>query len=631
MSDPSDSFVDDSRGRGAAFASALERDMAHRKSVGRLQPLRKLAPFLAPYKGLIALAVLFLLLASASMLALTASGRLVIDCGFAATDAGPQYCAGFSERFGGSLSVYFALGIGMALLMAVTGAVRFYFMSLIGERVVADIRGAVYAHILKLSPAFFQRTRTGEVLSRLTTDTTLIQTVVGSSASIAVRTAINMFGALIIMAVVSWKLTLMIFVLTPLMLGPVLFFGRRLRRLSREAQDKVADVSAYAGESLAAVETVQAFTREAHDSARFSSAVEDAYKVSMRRILVRAVMSGLLYTFAFGGVISVLWFGATQVTSGAMSPGALLQFVMLATIVASGAGFLTEVWTDLLRAAGASERLAELLAETPEIAAPAHPVALPPAIKGAVAFDNVSFAYPARADMQALKDFSLHVAPGETVALVGPSGAGKSTVFQMLLRFYDPQSGTVRLDGVDLRDVAPEEVRGRLSVVQQSAPLFSGSALDNIRFGRLDASKAEAQAAARAAMADGFLSELPEGYDTDLGERAATLSGGQRQRIAIARAILRDAPVLLLDEATSALDAESERAIQDAFDDIAEGRTTLVIAHRLATVLKADRIVVMEEGRIVDEGVHAELVEKGGLYARLAELQFDLPHTAVAQ
>ncbi|GAB4516621.1 MAG: ABC transporter ATP-binding protein/permease [Parvularculaceae bacterium] len=621
---------DGSRRPGEGFAAQLERDKAHRARVKTLRPLRHIWPYVLRYRGLLWTALFYLFVASATWLGMTGAGRLIIDCGFG--DAAEHgHCRTFASIFGGSLGAYFVFAIVMAALMAITGALRYYYMSKLGERVVADIRRAVYDHIIRLSPAFFERLRTGEVLSRLTTDTTLVQTVVGTSASLALRTTVNMIGAIAIMLVVNWKLTVMTLGIVPFVIIPIALSGLRLRRLSRDSQDELAAASAYAGESLNNVQTVQAFTREDYDSAKFSDAVETTFKVSMRRVFVRTFMSAFMFTFALGGVVGVMWYGAAQVATGAMSSGALLQFVMLSVIAASSAGFLTEVWADLLRAAGASERLVELLAERSEIQDPEDPVKLPDKPRGAIRFDDVSFSYPTRPEDKALDGFSIDVKPAETVALVGPSGAGKSTVFQLLLRFYDPQRGSISFDGIDLRALATSDLRKHLAIVQQNAPLFSGSALENIRYGRPDATDEEVFAAARAAMAHDFIMRLPEGYDTDLGERAETLSGGQRQRIAIARAILRDASVLLLDEATSALDAESERAIQDAFERIAVNRTTLVIAHRLATVQKAHRIIVMDQGRVVDEGTHAELMKKGGLYARLAELQFNLePATQTA-
>jgi ATP-binding cassette, subfamily B, bacterial len=605
--------------RGSTFAAELEQDRAHREKSRSAKPLRRLAPFILKYPGLLSAFTIFLVLASGLTLLLPAAFRLVVDCGFSGATTS-EICTRFT--LGDQLAGVFGAGIVVALLLGVAGALRYYFISRLGERVVADLRRTVYDHLLTLSPGFYANTRTGEVLSRLTTDTTLIQTVVGSSISVALRTMATTSGALILMVVVSWKLALMVLAVGPLILGPIMLFGRRVQRLSRSGQDSLANASARASESLRAVETVQAFTREKEEQANFANAVEETFNVAIKRVRVRAVMSGVIFSFILAGLISVLWFGAVQVQNGAITPGAMTQFVMYAFVAVSGVGMLTETYAEMMRAAGATERLMELLGAKSDVIAPANPKTLRQPIRGEIAFEHVDFSYPARPDTAAISDVSLNVAPGQTVALVGPSGAGKSTMFQLLLRFYDPQTGAIKIDGVDIKDLDPNALRSVLSVVQQNAPLFAGSTADNIRFGRPAASDDEVRAAAIAANADDFISALPEGYDTQLGEGAATLSGGQRQRIAIARAILRDAPILLLDEATSALDSESERAIQDAFETISANRTTLVIAHRLATVLKADVIAVMEGGRIIDQGTHHELLARGGLYARLAELQF---------
>lgn len=614
-----------SQDRGSSFASELERDRAHREKARSAKPLRRLIPFVMRYPGLLAAFVVFLVAASSLTLVLPAAFRLVVDCGFSGA-ATSELCATFT--FGDQLSGYFLAGIVVALLLGVTSALRYYFISRLGERVVADLRAAVYDHLLSLSPGYYANVRTGEVLSRLTTDTTLIQTVVGSSVSMALRTIATTLGALVLMIVVSWKLALMVLAVGPIILGPIFLFGQRVQRLSRSSQDQLADASARASESLRAVETVQAFTRENEERAKFAEAVEGTFNVALRRIRVRAYMTAVIFSFVLAGLIAVLWFGAVQVQGGSITPGAMTQFVMYAFVAVSGVGIMTETYAEIMRAAGATERLMELLTAQSDIVAPAAPTALPLPVRGAVSFDNVEFAYPARPETAALSDVSLNIEPGKTVALVGPSGAGKSTMFQLILRFYDPQQGAVRLDGVDARSLDPADLRGAISVVQQNAPLFSGSAAENIRFGRPDASDEDVRAAAEAANAHGFIAALPDGYDTQLGEDAAALSGGQRQRIAIARAILRNAPILLLDEATSALDSESERAIQDAFETLSAGRTTIVIAHRLATVLKADLIAVMDEGRIIDQGTHSALLARGGLYARLAELQFGADQTA---
>jgi ATP-binding cassette subfamily B protein len=508
------------------------------------------------------------------------------------------------------------------LILAAATALRFYFVTKLGEGVTADLRKRVYAHVLTLDQGVFLDMRTGEVLSRLTTDTTIVETLVGSQASVALRNILTMVGALALLVVVSPKLTLGVLVIAPVVLAPLLLFGRRVRGLSAHAQDKFAEAVGFAGEHLDALDTVQAFGREASAAARFALAIDSAFAASLARIRARAGMTALVISLVFSGVAAVLWLGAHSVVAGTMSGGALVQFVFLAVLAAGAVGALAETWGEVQKASGALERIGELLATKPTVARPANPVAMPSPPQGRVAFENVTFAYPGRPDLPALRGFNLDVAPGETVALVGPSGGGKSTVFRLLLRFYDPQGGAVRIDGVDLREADPAEVRARLALVAQDAPLFSGSAMENLQFGREGASDADIRAAAKAAEAQGFIEALPQGFGESLGERGKTLSGGQRQRLAIARALVRAAPILLLDEATSALDAENERLVQRALDDAMRGRTTLVIAHRLATVLRADRIVVMDQGRVVEEGRHADLVARGGLYARLAALQF---------
>jgi len=613
--------------RGSTFAADLARDAEHRAKARTVKPLLRLAPFLLRYKGLLGAFTVFLILASALSLVLPAAFRVVVDCGFAAA---PD--SGVCQRmnFGDDLTNYFLVGFVVAVLLGLASAMRYYFVSRLGERVVADIRMAVYDHLLTLSPSFYVNVRTGEVVSRLTTDTTLIETLIGSSISIALRTTATTIGALLLMFFVSWKLALMMLAVGPLMLAPIILSGRRVQRLSRASQDSLANASGRASESLGAIETVQAFTRERQESASFHEAAEKTFKVALERITVRAWMTGVIFTFILGGLIAVLWFGATQVQSGALTAGAMTQFVMYAFVAVSGAGILTETYAEVMRAAGATERLMELLGAQSDIKTLPPVLALPSPVRGAIAFRNVAFAYPARPTMPALKDVSLDFAAGKTTALVGPSGAGKSTIFQLLLRFYDPQGGAISIDGVDVRRLDPAALRRAISIVQQNAPLFAGSAADNIRFGRPEASEEDVRAAAIAANADDFISALPAGYQTPLGQGATTLSGGQRQRLAIARAILRNAPIVLLDEATSALDSESERLIQIAFERISKGRTTIIIAHRLATVLKADRIIVMDQGMAIDQGTHGELLARGGLYARLAELQF-APALSAAQ
>ncbi len=606
--------------RGSSFAADLQRDRAHRAKARSIRPLSRLIPFVLRYPGLLGAFIFFLTAASALTLALPAAFRLVVDCGFSGA-AGSTACASFS--YGANLSGYFAAGIGVAIALGIASAFRYYFISRLGERVVADLRKSVYDHLLSLSPGFYSQTRTGEVLSRLTTDTTLIETLVGSSISVALRTLATTFGALVLMFAVSWKLTLLVAAVGPLILLPIVFFGRRVQRLSRSSQDSLANAAARAGETLGAIETVQAFTRESEERAGFANAVEATFNVALSRIRVRAMMTALIFSVILAGLISVLWYGALNVQAGAITPGAMTQFVMYAFIAVSGVGMLTETYAVVMRAAGATERLMELLAARSDIAPPATPKMLPARVRGEISFDHVRFAYPLRPETAALREVTLEVKAGETVALVGPSGAGKSTMFQLLLRFYDPQSGAIRLDGADIRSLDPADLRRAIAVVQQNAPLFSGDAAANIRYGRPGASDEEVRAAAIAANAHDFITALPQGYETPLGQSATTLSGGQRQRLAIARAILRNTPVLLLDEATSSLDSESERAIQQAFEKLSRNRTTIVIAHRLATVLKAHKIVVMDNGAIVDQGSHVELMARGGLYARLAELQFD--------
>jgi ATP-binding cassette subfamily B protein len=583
-----------------------------------LKPLGAVLPYVRRYRGLIAAWLAFLALSSAATLTLPVAVRYMIDQGFGASDAS------FVDR------AFIGL-FGVAAVLALATALRFYFVSTLGERVAADLRRGVYDRLLGLDQSFYESTRTGELLSRLTTDTELVQTVVGSGASVAVRSMVTLLGASIALVVTSPKLAGYAALVIPLVLLPMILFGRRVRGLSRQSQDRIADTSALASETLNAIHTVQSYTRESTMSARFGQAVDETLATARRRIRTRSLLTATVILLVFGAITGVLWTGAREVVSGAMQPGVLAQFLLFAVMVAGSVGALVEVWGDVQRAAGAMERIGELLDTRPAIADPLEPATVVPPIRGALRFEGVRFHYPSRPDRAALDDFSLDIRPGETVALVGPSGAGKTTVFQLLLRFHDPQRGRILLDGHDLRALPLALVRGATALVPQDTVIFGATAADNIRVGRENASMAMVEQAARAAEAHEFIAAQPQGYDTHLGERGVRLSGGQQQRIAIARAILKNAPILLLDEATSALDAQSEAAIQAALERLMENRTTLVIAHRLATVLKADRIVVMDGGRIVAQGRHADLLAQGGLYAELARLQFtDAPRAAGA-
>lgn len=579
------------------------------RSTRGIAPLAAAWPFMRRQHGLLAGWLLALLVSSSATLALPYAVRQMIDHGFSVADAA------FIDR-------YFVALLGIAVTLAVATALRFAFVSMFGERVVADLRRAVYDHLLALDLGFYERTRTGEIQSRLTTDTELVQTVVGSSASVAVRSLVTFLGASTLLVLTSPALAGKAALVIPLVLLPMILFGRRVRALSRSSQDRIADVAAEAGETLASIHTIQSYVREQSTASRFRARIDALLQAARRRILMRSLLTALVIVLVFGAITAVLWIGARAVIAGEMTPGELGQFVLYAVILAGSVGALSEVWGDVQRAAGAMERIGELLATRPAVATPVDAVAPSARIAGAIRFDSVGFNYPTRPDTPALENFSLSIEPGETVALVGPSGAGKSTVFQLLLRFFDPQRGCVLVDGRDLRQLPLPWLRGGIALVPQDPVLFGASARDNIAVGREGASDAEIEAAARAAEAHSFISEQPEGYATHLGERGVRLSGGQQQRIAIARALLKDAPVLLLDEATSSLDAQSEAQIQQALDRLMAGRTTIVIAHRLATVLRADRIVVMDRGRIVDSGTHAELIAKGGLYAELARLQF---------
>ncbi len=593
--------------RDSGFNSSQTGERAPSKS---LSPLRALKPFLMPYRFMIAAAGAALIVASAATLVLPAAVRGVID-------------HGFSEEDAANIGRYFLALIAVAGIMGMASATRFYLVTWIGERVVADVRSKVFSHVLSLSPRFFETTRTGEVLSRLTADTTLVQTVIGSSASFALRNLVMAVGSLIMMTVTSPKLTGLCLVGVPMVLVPIVLYGRRVRKLSRESQDRIADTSAYASEALNAIQTVQAFTHEGADRTNFNAQVEASFDAALRRTKIRAVMTALVIFMVGAGIAIVLWIGASDVLAKRMTGGELSQFILYAVFLATGMGAVSETWGDVQRASGATERLMEIVSTEPEVKPPANPRPLPQPARGAIAFDNVTFRYPARPDYKALNGVSFAISPGEAVALVGPSGAGKSTVFQLLLRFFDPQGGAILFDGMNIAELDPRDLRKEIALVAQEPAIFAGTIADNIRYGRPGASDADVREAALAAAADEFICRLPEGYDARLGERGVTLSGGQRQRLAIARAILRDAPLLLLDEATSALDAENERLVQQGLANLMSGRTTIVIAHRLATIQRLRRIIVMDQGRITAEGNHAELVARGGLYARLASLQFN--------
>ena len=583
-------------------------DMIERDKSKELGALAELWPFLRPYRMLMGAAVLALVLTAMVSLVLPMAVRRVVD--------------NFGTEDGAVLNQYFLAALGIAGLLAIGTGLRYALVTRLGERVVADIRKAVFDRVISMSPAFFENMMTGEVLSRITTDTTLILSVIGSSVSIALRNILIFAGGLGLMLITSAKLTGMVLLLVPLVIVPILTLGRKLRKLSRENQDWIADSSGNASEALQAVQTVQAFTHEPASRATFAGVTEKSFDAARRRITTRAAMTVIVIFLVFTGIVGVLWIGANDVRAGTMTAGTLVQFVIYSVMVAGAVAALSEIYGELQRAAGATERLVELLRVQDKVQDPASPVALSRPVRGEIVFDKVQFAYPARPGTPALDQFSLTVAPGETVALVGPSGAGKTSVIQMIQRFYDPNAGQIMLDGVALGDMARDDFRRDVALVPQDPMIFAASARENIRFGRLDASDAEVEEAARAAAAHEFITALPEGYDTYVGERGVMLSGGQKQRIAIARAILRDSPVLLLDEATSALDAESERAVQTAVEKMARTRTTIIVAHRLATVKKADRIIVMEAGRIVAQGTHDALVAEGGLYARLARLQF---------
>ncbi|HEY7865861.1 MAG TPA: ABC transporter transmembrane domain-containing protein [Psychromonas sp.] len=574
-----------------------------------LKPLKAIVPFIRPYKNTLILAIIILLLASAVTGSLPIAARYLIDSGITSGNAD-------------KIDFYFKLVLGVILLISILSATRLYLITWLGERIVADIREKIYAQVLKQDPSFFEVTQTGEVLSRLTTDTTLVQAISGVGISIALRSTIMLFISLAGIMYTSPSLTLIIVLLIPAVIGPILWLARRVRKLSRSAQDKIAESSGMANEMLNAIETVQAFTLETVQNQRFKKAVEAAFIAAVKRIKLRFVMSFSSMFLLLGAITLVLWMGTQEVLAGNMLPGELAQFVLFTILLASSGAMLSEMWGEVQRAAGAMERLIELLNAQANICAPENPIAIPALGEGRISFNKVNFHYPSRPDTDALENLNLNITAGETIAFVGPSGAGKSTIFQLLLRFYDPQSGVISINGVDISTADPQEVRSIIAVVPQETVVFATSALENIRYGRPSASDDEVRAAAVSAFADLFISQLPEGYNTFLGEKGTRLSGGQKQRIAIARAILKDPPILLLDEATSSLDAESERLVQQSLQKLMHNRTTIIIAHSLATVLKAKRIVVIDEGRIRAIGSHAELMRKDPLYAHLAELQF---------
>ena len=613
MADSTPVKTENAEGRpssGAELIADIRQAAGARGKTRNLRPLVRLIPYLWRQKAAGAAMIVFLLLSAAATPSMTFVAKQLID-------------QGFGSRNIAVLNQWFLVLGAVALVMAVSTALRYYFITRMGERVVADLREDVFAHILTLDPGYFLKIRTGEVISRLTADIQIIETLVSSSISIALRNLLTFIAGLVIMSFVSPKLTMMVFCIFPFVLVPLIVFGRQVGKATRDTQDAFARAVGFASESLDALETVQAFVREAFTRKRFDEGVEQTYRTSVGRMATRATMTAMVITLVFGGIAFVLWLGAQDVLHGRMSNGTLVQFVMLAILTGGSVANLNETWGDVQKAAGAMMRIDELLESQPTVTVPEKPAVLPVPPRGDIRFQDITFAYPSRPDQLVLDGFSLIVKPGETVALVGPSGAGKSTVFKLLLRYYNYQSGIIQIDGVDIQAADPKDIRERLSLVAQDTALFSGSAEDNIRFGRENATDTEIRIAADKAQARAFIEALPEGFKQPLGERAKSLSGGQKQRLSIARALVRQAPILLLDEATSALDAENERLVQMALNEAMSERTTLVIAHRLATVLKADRIVVMEAGKVVDVGTHDELVVRGGLYARLAHLQFN--------
>ena len=608
---------------------ASESDIDKRAKAKNVKPLRQLWPFIVNYPVTISSFLLFLVLAAILNLGITEAFRIIVDCGFNEEEIIPESCSRYAIGDINNLGSYFKFGMIIGLGLAIFSALRFYFISILGQRVIADIRKSIYAKLTTLSSEYFERIHTGEVLSRLTTDTTLIETVIGSSISFAIRSVAVSTGALIWMFFISWELTLMVAAIGPIIIIPALIIGRKIRTLSIESQDSLADASARAGESISAIQTVQAFNREIKEISNFNKSVESTFEAHKKRIFVRSLMTFIIFGLGIISIIGVMWYGASfainsEVADGkpSLSSGQITQFIFLAFMVVSSTGFLTSTWTELLRASGATQRIMELLKEEPVIKSPLNPKIIT-VLEGNIEFKNVSFSYPTRSDEKALDGINLSIKSGEKIAFVGPSGAGKTTIFQLLLRFYDIQTGSITIDGIPIKELTTKDLRKQFSIVQQSTPLFSGSAIENITYGSEGVDLKEAYKASKMAFSDSFIKKLPQGYDTDLGEAAERLSGGQKQRVAIARSILRDAPILLLDEATSSLDSESEHKIQKAIETMSRTKTTLIIAHRLATVVKADKIVVMDKGKIIETGSHKQLLRKKGLYSRLSELQFN--------